>query len=243
MSDSTPKDRPVSLRRLIQPVLTTLSHGSTPFISTFIFIHLAAPVMANLGGTSLSTQVMLLGREYYQTSFGEKFLVLTPLLVHPIASCAKRILAPVPARRLTSVLSVTGYAATIFVALHYFTHRVLPADPTPPILAIGPAQLDYEFVKFALQEWPWRSWLAYVGLTTVVAWHAAEGMNVEWKTYFRNVRIGWKSTAQTRAIGAIAIVLPVASGLFFMAKEPLMALTSQVAQFRGVLAKSPLYQF
>ena len=46
-------------RHTAQSALTRLSHGSAPFITTFVLIHLTAPVMANLGGTSLSSQVMV----------------------------------------------------------------------------------------------------------------------------------------------------------------------------------------
>jgi hypothetical protein len=41
------------------PVLTKLLHGSAPFISTFLLIHLSAPMLANLGGSSLASQTMV----------------------------------------------------------------------------------------------------------------------------------------------------------------------------------------
>ncbi|OBZ75548.1 hypothetical protein A0H81_04865 [Grifola frondosa] len=174
-----------SLALSTQPILTKLAHGSAPFISTFLLIHLSAPVLANLGGSSLSSQVMILGREYYQTSFGEKYLVLAPLFIHPLSGIFKRLLAPAPARRLSSILSITGYTAVAFVSMHFLVHRTFPADPAPPIFSVGPSELDYEYVKFALSEWPWRSWLGYVGLTACIAWHATEGMKIIWNTWLR----------------------------------------------------------
>ena len=50
---------PAPWRRTAQSVLTRLSHGTTPFITTFVLIHLTAPALAALGGTSLSSQVMV----------------------------------------------------------------------------------------------------------------------------------------------------------------------------------------
>ena len=41
------------------PYLTKLAHGSAPFLATFLLIHLAAPAVANLGGSSLSSQTMV----------------------------------------------------------------------------------------------------------------------------------------------------------------------------------------
>ncbi|KAI8999124.1 hypothetical protein BD414DRAFT_145731 [Trametes punicea] len=246
--DDPSSDREQSfLRRLTlvtQPALTRIAHGSAPFITTFVLIHLTAPVMANLGGTSLASRVMLLGREYYQTPFGEKYLVLAPLVVHPLSAALKRVLSPKPARRLSSILSITGYTAAISVALHYFTHRIAPTDPSPPIYAVGPSELDYEYVKFALQEWPWRSWLAYVGLTACIAWHAVEGMAVIWKTWLRPHLGGMPGTRKSRTIWALtAGVLPVVTGMFSMWKEPLMVFASHADRFRAAFSRNPLYWY
>ncbi|KAH9948133.1 hypothetical protein B0H21DRAFT_690632 [Amylocystis lapponica] len=236
---SAPNDKPVSLRHLIQPTLTRLTHASAPFISTFLLIHLSAPIMANIGGSSLSSQVMLLGREYYQTSLGEKCLVLAPLVVHPLTALAKRALAPRYARPVTSVLSMTGFAAVLVVPFHYLTHRSFPTDPSPPIYAIGPAELDFEYVKFALHAWPWRSWLVYVGLTACVAFHAVEGMNVILNTYARGTV---KSSVRGRAVAAASMVLPVITGLIYIAREPLLAFASQASQYHAAFSKHFLYR-
>lgn len=57
--DGSPLPSSRTWRHTAQSALTRLSHGSAPFITTFVLIHLTAPVMANLGGTSLSSQVMV----------------------------------------------------------------------------------------------------------------------------------------------------------------------------------------
>lgn len=71
MSDSARRDdgfsTPRTWRHTAQSVLTRLSHGSAPFVTTFVLIHLTAPVMANLGGTSLSSQVMVSARRTWSS--------------------------------------------------------------------------------------------------------------------------------------------------------------------------------
>ncbi|KAI6140418.1 hypothetical protein BKA82DRAFT_487987 [Pisolithus tinctorius] len=73
-------------------ILTMLVHGSAPFLSTFLLVHLSAPIAANIGGSGLASSVMLLGREYYQTMFGERYLLFLPFAVHVTSSIAKRVI-------------------------------------------------------------------------------------------------------------------------------------------------------
>lgn len=51
-----PDDRP---RKTSTPVLVKLAHASAPFLSTFLLIHLSAPVLANVGGSNLSSNLMV----------------------------------------------------------------------------------------------------------------------------------------------------------------------------------------
>ena len=46
-------------RRKLVSYLTVISHASAPFITTFALIHLSAPAMGVVGGSSLSSQVMV----------------------------------------------------------------------------------------------------------------------------------------------------------------------------------------
>src|SRR6266702_1009167 len=59
---SNPADKPntdAPWRTRASSVLTALAHGSAPFITTFLLIHLTAPAAANLGGSALSSQTMV----------------------------------------------------------------------------------------------------------------------------------------------------------------------------------------
>ncbi|KAI0263761.1 hypothetical protein BC834DRAFT_827096 [Gloeopeniophorella convolvens] len=220
--------------------LTTLAHGSVPFITTFLFIHLSAPAMANLGGASLSSQAMLLGREYYQTGFGERYLVFAPLLIHSTSALLKRLFSPQSPRPLSSALSATGYAvAFFFLPVHFITHRLGPADPAPPISSLGPSELDYEYVKAALAEWPSRSAMLYSVLALGVALHAADGIKIMWSTWAPNLKLPER---RTRRALAAAGVLPVLTGLVVLAREPLLAFASTVERYHAALKHSFVYR-
>ncbi|KAF8655800.1 hypothetical protein AX16_002886 [Volvariella volvacea WC 439] len=197
----------VNLRKKAIPYVTGIAHASAPFISTFLLVHLSAPILANVGGSSLASQTMILGREYYQTSFGEKYLLLGPLTVHALSGLTKRLITPrrtktssdinVPYQRpLSSLISVTGYTvAFVLLPIHYLTHRVYPTSPSPEILSLGPSELDYEFVKVGLRHWPWRNWILYTGLVAFTVLHTVDGVGIIWNTWFRGSK--WFSGKKT----------------------------------------------
>src|SRR6266404_197093 len=59
MVNSADKPNAAPWRTQASSVLTALAHGSAPFITTFLLVHLAAPAAANLGGSALSSQTMV----------------------------------------------------------------------------------------------------------------------------------------------------------------------------------------
>ncbi|EDR11232.1 uncharacterized protein LACBIDRAFT_315798 [Laccaria bicolor S238N-H82] len=226
------------------PYLTKLAHGSAPFLATFLLIHLAAPAVANLGGSSLSSQTMLLGREYYQTSFGENFLLLSPLVVHSMSGIAKRLLSPKdqPPRPASSLLSISGYATLfLFLPIHYMTHRVNPTSDVPPIFAVGPSELDYEYVKMGLHTWPWRSWLLYGGLVGSATLHLADGMAVIWNTYLKR-KLASSSRKTRLAVSLGVIALPVMMGIYALSQEPMMIFASTMERYKASFMSSTVYQ-
>jgi len=224
------------VRRTALSYLTTVSHVSSPFITTFLLIHLSAPIVANLGGASLSSQVMLLGREYYQTSFGEKYLLLAPLILHTSSGAAKRLLSVPPTkspRPLSSLLTLTGYGMFLFLPLHVAIHRLHPADSS---------MLDFEFVKLGLHNWPWRSWFLYGSLVGCVVLHAAEGMNIIGRTWAGGVFKTWKSSNRMRKLAACISAIPLFTGLCVIFQEPLMTFPSLARQFEMAFTRSWIYR-
>jgi len=239
-----------SFSQRLTPILTKLAHGSAPFLSTFLVIHLSAPVLANLGGSSLSSQMMILGREYYQTSFGERFLFKLPFTIHVVSGIAKRLIAlHRPPRPLKSLLSLSAYVSLLFFfPIHWHTHRAYPAIPSPPIYAVGPSELDYEFVKVGIQTWPWTSWFLYGGLALGVAWHMAEGLNIIYSTWVKGSGVGSKYLnvggiqVRHRVVGASLAMIPVFSGVWFISREPIRAFTSLASTFQEVYKMSFIYR-
>ncbi|KDR81910.1 hypothetical protein GALMADRAFT_90357 [Galerina marginata CBS 339.88] len=229
------------------PILTKTAHFSAPFITTFLLIHLSAPALANIGGSSLSSRTMLLGREYYQTILSEPLLILGPLTLHAVSGSLKRLLSPPgrPPRRLTHLLSITGYATLLlFLPVHYLTHRAYPTLDVAPIYAVGPAELDYEFVKTGLKSWPIRSWLMYTGLVLSTTLHLVDGMTIIWNTYLKDFLPSWKLAKRPRrtalALGCIA--LPTLTGLYAISKEPMMTFASMASRYQAVFLSSMLYR-
>jgi hypothetical protein len=188
----------------------------------------------------------MFGREYYQTVFGERYLVFTPLLVHTTSACLKRIFAsPRPPRPLSSALSTTGYAAALLLLpIHVLTHRLAPADPAPPISSLGPSELDYEYVKAALQGWPVRSGALYAALVLGIALHAADGLAVLWATWAPRARPRLLMPRGRRARRALAgaAMLPALMGVVVVAREPLFAFASAMERYRAALGHSFVYR-
>ena len=189
----------------------------------------------------------LLGREYYQTPFGERYLVLAPLVIHPLASIAKRLFSPgvgsqkpwSQPRPITSVLSSTGYLTlSLFLPIHYFTHRVYPAIAEAPIHSFGPAELDYEFVKTGLQTWPLRSWFLYIGLVGCVALHSVEGISIITGVQFGKVVV----PRSRRKLLSLIVGVPALTGLYFISRETLWALTSSVQSYVAAFSGSVVYR-
>ncbi|KAF8528186.1 hypothetical protein BU17DRAFT_73803 [Hysterangium stoloniferum] len=223
--------------RRFSSVLTSLSHLPTPFITTFLLIHLSAPVLANFEGSSLSSQVMLLGREYYQGTFSEPWLVFAPLGVHVAAGITKRLLSAAPLPRRPSLLTLTAYPLLIFLPIHVMTHRLNPSSNGFPILSLSPSELDYEFVKVGLARWPIRSWVLYTGLVLCGLIHAFEGWNVVLRTWGSG---GLKKTSRRVFAGAgIGVVL---AGVIHVAMEPILVMKSTLTRINASYISSFVYR-
>jgi hypothetical protein len=178
---------------------------------------------------------------------GEPLLIVAPIALHVCAGVAKRLLSGSPAsqpRPVTRILTLTGYALGIlFLPIHFLTHRVYPTIGDYPIDAIGPAELNYEFVKYGLQRWPVRSWALYAGLVGCVALHGIAGAKIIWQTWFGNaVTTRQKRRNGSQVATASGVVAPVLLGIFALSREPLMAFQSTIARFEAVFQQSWLYR-
>ena len=176
---------------------------------------------------------------------------MTPITVHTVSAIAKRLISPkdnnrpLP-RRLSSLLSITGYASILFfLPIHYLTHRLHPTIESAPIFAVGPSELDYEFVKTGLHFWPWTNWVLYTGLIVTTSLHLVDGMTIIWNTWLKDIVFGaWKQSYRNRRLGMAitGIALPVLAGLYTLSREPLMAFTSTVNRYQASFMSSFIYR-
>jgi hypothetical protein len=123
----------------------------------------------------------------------------------------------------------------LLLPIHYPLHRLFPQSKAAD--AFGPGQLDMEFVKTGLQEWPIRSWLLYGGLTVAALLHTTDGLFVI--TRYQRMRAGRRNT--WRAMGALASI-PVLAGVYVIYKEPLLAYSGLVKKFRAAFEQSLTYR-
>ncbi|KAJ4482802.1 hypothetical protein C8J55DRAFT_510674 [Lentinula edodes] len=271
MADAS-SPRSLSFRQRLLSLITLSSHVSAPFITTFLLIHLSAPALANVGGSSLSSQVMLLGREYYQTSLAEPYLVLGPLAVHALSGLIRRALIMYPkikspsitdentskpltfSQRIrgalpTTTLSFTAYTVLLLLPIHLGIHRILPQTTTPPVLSLGPSELDYSFVQYGLQRWPARTWAMYAVLVGAAITHAVEGSRVLMGNFGLESSVKKPSSNSVvpmnpkvrRKILAAALALPVLSGLYVLYKERLYLFADMGRRLEGVYRLSWIY--
>lgn len=241
MSTNEPKSTPppkheASTKQKVLKVLTAAQRYSAPFLSLFVGIHLAAPIAANFGGSELSTNVMLLGREYYQGKYTEPLLLFIPLGIHIGSSVARRLILRPPKR--PALVTLTAWAALLAVPIHINIHRIYPSDPAPPISALSPSELNYEFVKAAFSRWPVFSWVAYGGIASVVLLHAAEGAAIV-SRYFTGHGL---SKRVRRSVAALAITA-VFFGLYKISQEPLRLRGLQLERVNAVYNAFPPHAY
>ncbi|KAG8830310.1 hypothetical protein FRB91_007688 [Serendipita sp. 411] len=204
-----------SMKRMTLKVLTQLQRLSAPFLSLFVAIHLAAPIAANFGGSDASNQMLLLGREYYQGRLTEPTLLFIPLGIHVGSSLLRRAILKPPKK--PGLVTLTAYASLVSVPIHFYITRVIPSSPTPPISSFSPSELNYEFVKAGFTFLPLTSWVAYMGIVTVVLLHGAEGGSIinRWLT-------GKPLNKRLRRGVALLAAAATALGLYRISQEPLL---------------------
>jgi len=131
----------------------------------------------------------------------------------------------------------------VFLPVHVLVHRYYPTLRTSSISSVGPSSLDYEFVKYGLYTWPWRSWFFYVSIVGSVALHIADGTALIWNTWFKKSN-GWgKLSRKTRRVISFGgIVVPVLSGLVVMVREPPFIMSFLASRFRAAFMQSFVFR-
>lgn len=203
----------------------------------------------------------LLGREYYQGRYTEPLLVFAPLGVHITSSLARRILLSIkPSRSTTAqqsksilakiwqklkstrLVTLSAYPALAFLAVHVEAHRLRPSLPEPPISALSPSELDYEFVKYGLQTYPLWAWVTYGGLVFAVLYHASEGAVIVLRAWAAKVRTkresgfasSWGLSTMRRRRAVAVTGISILTGLLVLWLEPLEAGTRMVTRYSAV---------
>jgi len=240
-------------------LLTAIQRLPTPFLSAFMLVHLSAPLIANIGGSSASSQVMLLGREYYQGQYTEPLLVFAPLGIHVTSSLARRILLSIKPSdssnslrsksiftkfwhklRSMRLVTLSAYPTLAFVVSHLQTHRLRPSMLASPIFALSPSELDYEFVKYGLKTYPLWAWATYGCLVFATLYHAGEGAVIVIRAWTTRTKEGdgpassWGLSTVGRRRAAAVAGLSILTGLFVLWSEPLEASTRMMARYAAV---------
>ena len=190
--DSGRRPRPSVLpsRGQVLRVLTATQNSSALVFSVFLGVHLASPLSAALGGSTWADKTMvrrrmtresdgttqMTAREYYLPL--EPLLVFAPLGVHLFSSTAKRMIITSQTKRPPPLTPhvITGWLLPIFLFPHITSHRLFPSASTRPISSLSPSELNFEFVGWGVNRWPWLSTLSYGGLVLTACWHAGVGM-------------------------------------------------------------------
>jgi len=218
----------------------------TPFISTFLLIHLSAPISANVGGSNSASQLMILGREYYQTSFGERYLLLAPLGIHIAAGLVRR--GRIWFQKIShskslnlekpSLLVSTAYVAMALVPVHYLVNRYYPSLDEAPIFGLSPSQLNYDYINYGLAHWPIRTWILYGVMVPAVCLHAAEGVITVAR---RHLRLNLKRGVWSRSLVLAGAFLTL-TGLIAISKETILIYSGEAARYFAAYQKSLLYK-
>ena len=166
-------------------------------------------------------------------------MLFAPLGIHIASGVAKRLVSSNPIPRPPSLLTLTAYPLLIFLPIHVFTHRIIPSNPSPPISALSPSELNYEFVKAGIAGWPVRSSLLYGGLVIFGLVHAFEGWSVILRTWGGGKGLGGRTRRILAGVGIGAVL----SGLFSITKEPLLVLQSTLTQINASYLSSAVYRF
>ncbi|WVO14690.1 hypothetical protein L204_102328 [Cryptococcus depauperatus] len=157
--------------------LTLTQNTSAMMFTVFLIPHLASPLAASVAGIRGADQTMMIARDLYLPL--EPVIVYIPLAIHLTSSLARRaILAsskslPNSLRLPSQIHQFLAYPLLLLLIPHMITHRLIPADPAPPIRQLSPSEIGWEYVGYNLRKW--SAWGVYLGLVGTSIWHAIVG--------------------------------------------------------------------
>ncbi|KAK4053698.1 hypothetical protein OIV83_001354 [Microbotryomycetes sp. JL201] len=103
MSQSAPSKRPQSTTRTLIRAARTVQSASAVAFASFVVVHLATPVSAAVAtqdAVGRASDVMLLGREYYQGGLKEFVVVIVSAGAHVVSGVVLRVLKGVERAKL-----------------------------------------------------------------------------------------------------------------------------------------------
>lgn len=158
--------------------LTKVQAGSAIVFSTFAVMHGAQVLTANVGGSQLANNWIMLGRPFYQDEHLEGILVTGSALTHVIAGLAKLGIRfywnnTISNSALLPYHGLTGYLLIPLAGLHYYLVRHLPVDYYG-----DSAFIDFGYVAWGLQNKPVFTYGLHCALIAAAAYHMISGINV-----------------------------------------------------------------
>ncbi|KAI7895006.1 uncharacterized protein EV154DRAFT_477781 [Mucor mucedo] len=179
MSSLGTSPRPFLSLQKTYGILTKVQAGSAVVFSTFVVMHGAQIVSANVGGSSLANNWIMLGRPFYQDEHLEGLLVTGSALTHVAAGLAKlgiRLYWNKKTGQGSHLLpyhAATGYALIPLAGLHYYLVRHLPVD------YYGDSSfIDFGYIAWGLQNKPVFTYGLHLALVVAGVYHSVSGIQV-----------------------------------------------------------------
>lgn len=181
MSSLGTSPRPFLSLQKTYGLLTKVQAGSAVVFSTFAVMHGAQVLSANVGGSSLANNWIMLGRPFYQDEHLEGLLVTGSALTHVLAGLGKLGIrlywnnktAHVSNAALLPYHTAAGYALIPLAGLHYYLVRHLPVD------YYGDSSfIDFGYIAWGLQNKPVFTYGLHMALIVTGVYHMVSGVQV-----------------------------------------------------------------
>ncbi|GAA5802418.1 hypothetical protein HPULCUR_007883 [Helicostylum pulchrum] len=179
MSSFGTSPRPFLSPQKVYGLLTKVQNGSAIVFSVFAVTHGVQILGANIGGSSLANNWIMLGRPFYQDEHLEGILVTGSILTHVTAGLAKlgiRLYWNTNIKKNPALLpyhGLTGYLLIPLAGLHYYLVRHLPIDYYG-----DSAFIDFGYIAWGLQNKPIFTYGLHTALIVAAAYHMVSGAKI-----------------------------------------------------------------